>query len=92
MAERIKVFVSGHCRPCGRARKLIEEGKFTAEEVELIDIETEEGYAYIEKLGLTKVPSAFQGTQQCRLSYDKKTPMLVIECPENGNGEVQNAT
>lgn len=87
MAEPIKVFISGHCRPCERARKLVEAGRFDAEEVELIDVETEEGFPYIKKLGINKTPSAYRGDQRCRLSYDKNEPMLIIECPENGGGE-----
>jgi len=87
MTEPIKVFISGHCRPCQRAKKLIEEGKFDAEEVELIDLETEEGFPYIEKLGLNKTPSAYRGTQRCRMSYDRNEPMLIIECPEDSDGE-----
>jgi len=87
MTERIKVFVSNHCGPCQQIKKLVEEGRFNAEELELIDLETEEGFPYIEKLGLSKTPSAYRGTQECRLSYDRNEPFLLIDCPDNKEGE-----
>ena len=90
MGEKIKVFISNHCGPCKKVRELIEQGKFNTEEVELIDLETEEGFPYIERLGLNKTPSAYIGTNKCRLSFDKNEPFLIIECPGIGDKEVQD--
>jgi glutaredoxin len=90
MGERIKVFVSNHCGPCQKVKELIEQGAFNAEEVELIDLETDEGFPYIKKLGLSKTPSAYIGTKQCRLSFDKNEPFLIIDCPGSSKGEGQD--
>ena len=81
MSPKIKVFVSKNCGPCHLVKDLIEQGKFNAEEIELLDLETDEGFAYIEKLGLTKVPSAYKDGQACNLAIDRKNNILILQCP-----------
>jgi hypothetical protein len=66
--EKIKVFVSGSCAPCGEVKRLIQEGRFTAEDVDLIDIETADGFAYVEKMKL--------------LHIDEEQNALIITCPD----------
>jgi glutaredoxin len=80
--EKIKVFVSSSCGPCQRVKNAISEGKFNIEEVDLIDLETEEGFPYIEKFGLNRVPAAFKGKQQCDLLFSEEGD-LIINCDES---------
>jgi hypothetical protein len=86
MAEPIRLFVHGSCAPCQEIKKLIESGKFDKEEVEVIDIATEEGYHWMEKMKLTRVPSAFHGSQECKLRIDDEKEALLIECPGDTGG------
>jgi glutaredoxin len=78
--EEVTVFVSGSCGPCQEVKRFIEEGKFNLAKVKVIDLETPEGFPFIAKLGLTKVPAAFKGTQSCKILSDEET--LVIDCGE----------
>jgi len=90
ISEPVKVFVSTNCGPCQRVKQLIKEGKFNREDVELLDLETEEGFAYIKKLGINKVPSAYQGGQSCKIGFDND--ILLIQCPGDEVEEVPEAT
>jgi glutaredoxin len=76
--DTIKVFVSSGCGPCAQVKKMIEEGRFNLSRVDMVDVSTDEGFPYIEKLGLTKVPSAFKGSKECKILSDEET--VVIDC------------
>lgn len=56
-------------------------GRFNMKEVDLIDIETEEGFPYIEKYGLTQAPSAFLGTKKCEILINREDNSIFFECP-----------
>ena len=77
--EPVKIFVAGNCGPCQEIKQKVAEGKFNQSQVDLIDVETDEGFPYIEKLGLTQVPTAMKGGQKCDLSVEDDT--LIIKCP-----------
>lgn len=85
--ELVKLYVSGSCGPCQQVKKLISEGKFNRDRVDIIDVESDEGFPLIEKLGLTKVPMAMKGTEVCNLSLDEDGT-LIITCP--GEEEASN--
>lgn len=87
MAEKVKLFIAGHCGPCQEVKRLIGEGKFNLDEVDLIDLETEEGYSYLDRLKLSKVPSAYLGEQRCKVGFDEENDALIIECPVDGEEE-----
>lgn len=74
----VKVFVSEGCGPCGQVKQMIAEGKFNLDKVDVIDVTTEEGYPYIAKLGLSKVPVAMKGSKVCPILFDEES--LVIDC------------
>jgi glutaredoxin len=80
--DAVKIFVAGSCTPCREIKKLIAEGKCNIPDIEIVDVETEEGFANIEKMKLERVPSAFLGDKVCKLSVDDQTHMLNITCPE----------
>lgn len=84
MPRIIKVFTAGHCEPCHEVAKLLKEGKFEVDiddaDVDLIDIETEEGFAQVDENNLAGVPAArFQG-KECKISIDRDLGILVISC------------
>ena len=78
--EKVKLFVSSGCGPCQQVKKMVDEGKFNLADVDIIDVNTPEGFPWTEKLHLTKVPSAFKGTKACKILSDEES--LVIECDE----------
>lgn len=85
--EKVKVFISSGCGPCQEVRKMIEEGKFNLADVDLIDVSSEEGFPFVEKMGLTKVPAAFKGGKACKIMSDEES--LIIDCGEDEPTEGQ---
>lgn len=83
---------AGNCRPCEEITKLIEEGKFESpdtEEVDLIDISTEEGFKRFYDEILSKedggVPSAYLGGKKCLLVVEDG--VVHFECPSSDQPE-----
>jgi len=84
--RKIKLFVGGHCTPCESIKKLVEEGMFLVNDqegaqVDMIDVETEEGFANIEKHQLTGIPQAFdESGKRCKISIDEENKVVVFDC------------
>lgn len=85
--EEIKIFVSGSCGPCQQVKAAVAAGKFNASKVDLIDVETDEGFPNIAKFGLTKVPTAMKDGKTCNLALDGD--ILIIDCGEEVDGHPQ---
>jgi hypothetical protein len=62
---------------------MIEAGKFNLPKVDLIDITTEAGFPWIEKLGLQKVPAAFKNGKACKILSDDESLMITCEGDDN---------
>ncbi len=77
--QKVKVFISSSCGPCQTVKDAIASGKFNLEDVELIDLESDEGFPYIEKMGLSKVPAAFLGKKQCDINVTEDGGIF-IDC------------
>lgn len=81
----IKVFTAGHCTPCHEIAELIRQGKFSAEDVDLVDIETEEGFKQFQELFLVHgdayVPMAHDGKNKCDISI--KDGMVNFTCGQD---------
>lgn len=82
--ERVTVFAAGHCEPCEEIKGMLQNGQFLVNgqeaEVDLVDIETEEGFEEAQKHELTAVPSAFLRGKQCQIRLDEETKTVLIEC------------
>ena len=84
---KIRIYTAKHCQPCKEmevlAKKLEEEGG--ADQIELIDIETDEGFKMFTEEVLSHgdgaVPSIYKDGQQCKLGFDEEGE-LGFECPE----------
>jgi len=80
---KIKVFTSEHCVPCHEVVDLIKKGKHF-DDIELVDIETEEGFSEFKKSVLNKgdgaVPSAYKDGIKCSIGVDEDDN-LVFTCP-----------
>ena len=85
----IRIYTAKHCKPCHEIEQLIKEGKFAGEkEVELIDIETDEGFEQFRKEVLDfsdgAVPSAYKDGKKCLIHIDEENNHLLLECPTSG--------
>lgn len=67
----ITVFTATDCEPCQAVKEFIKEGKVDPNDIELIDIETDEGFAKFTEVVLSKgdgaVPSAYKNGKECRI-------------------------
>ena len=84
--DRIVVFVSPNCGPCQDVQELIQEGRVIgAPEVEIVDIETDEGFdRFVEQVlskGEGAAPMAFRGEELCEILYDDENDTLQFRCP-----------
>ena len=96
--KKVKLFIGGHCEPCAEVKKLVEEGAFVIDDeegaqVEMIDVETDEGFPNVEKYQLSGIPRAFdeQG-HQCKIGIDRENNVLVFQCDEQPESNSQEAT
>lgn len=80
--EKTRIFVSEHCGHCQVIKDMVQNGQVDDKDVELIDLETDEGFPYIAEFGLTGVPSAYIGKQKCEIQIDQESNVLRIVCPE----------
>jgi len=93
MAKRIIYFtVSEGCTPCEELGKLVKEGKFSspdADEIDIVDIGTDEGFERFTKEVLSKhdgaVPSAYLDGKKC--SIELEDDMVYFDCPTNDRPE-----
>lgn len=81
----ITIFTSEHCLPCKEVEHLIKEGRFSDDDIEIIDIETDDGFNLFKKevleFGDAAVPSAYKDGQACIIKIDRDDRRLIIECP-----------
>lgn len=90
MAKKvIKVYVAAHCKPCHEITELLHAGRFEADigedvQVDLIDVETEEGFGRITD-DIDKLPSAKYGEKSCTLSIDRELNAVYLSCEVEGN-------
>lgn len=82
----VRVYHSKHCKPCEIVTKLIKQGRFEGEEeVELVDLETEEGfkefYNHVLEHRDSAVPSAYKDGERCLIKITEDNDALVFECP-----------
>jgi hypothetical protein len=80
---KTRIFVSKHCGPCQIIKDMVQNGQVDDDkDIELIDLETDEGFPYIAEFGLTGVPSAYKDKQKCEIKIDQDSNILRIICPE----------
>lgn len=82
----IRIYTAKHCQPCHEIEDLIKEGKFSGEtEVEVIDIETDDGFLRFKEEVLQfsdgAVPSAYKNGKKCLIHIDEEKTNIVLSCP-----------
>ena len=79
----ITIFTSKNCPPCQELEEKLEESNLQ-DEVELVDIETDEGFLKFKEEVIDHrdgaVPTAYKDGKQCIIGYDEDDK-LVLECP-----------
>ena len=92
--ELVKVYTAGHCTPCEEIKKSLSEGNFLVdgkeETIDVVDIETDEGFEEAQKRELTAVPQAFRGAKQCAIKIDDETHTVLIECEDGQDNKQSN--
>lgn len=82
----VTVYTASHCTPCEEIKELLEKGQFLVdgeeESIDLVDIETDEGFDQAQKMELTAVPQAFRNGKQCRIKIDDESHIILIECED----------
>ncbi len=83
-ADKVVLYISSGCGPCGEVKRMIEEGRFNLERPpELIDVTLEENQHFIIDLALQKVPTAMKGKNVCEILSDGES--LMFKCPGDTN-------
>lgn len=81
--KKIVVYVAKDCGPCEQVSRLIQEGK-AAEEVDLVDIESDVGFARFSSEVLSQgesgVPCAYSGPKRCEILYDDEKDVVFFDC------------
>lgn len=82
----VRIYTSKNCVPCHEVTKLIKEGKFSGEsEVELVDIETDEGFDLFRKevldFGDGAVPTAYLEGKKCLITVEED--QVFINCSKD---------
>ena len=81
----IRIYTSKNCPPCKELEEKLKEANIE-EEIELVDIESDEGFLKFKQEVLDHrdgtVPSAYKNGKQCKIGYDAED-RLVLECPKD---------
>jgi len=86
----ITIYTAEHCVPCKEVERLIKEGKFAGEkEVEVVDIETDEGFKKFKREVMDisdvetqlAVPSAYKDGKKCLIQFDEENDNVLFKCP-----------
>jgi len=75
---KLKIFIAKHCLPCQQLKEIARNGGF-GDDVEVIDIETEEGFPNIAELKLEEIPVAYEDGKKCAIKYSDDN--IEIKCP-----------
>jgi thiol-disulfide isomerase/thioredoxin len=85
-----RLYTAEHCVPCREIEAKVDELIKAGDDIEVIDIETDEGFKIFQNEVMSKsdddellvVPSAYQDGQRCKISFDEDDK-LVLDCPES---------
>lgn len=86
---KLQIFVAEHCSGCKQLKEIAVNGGF-GDDVEVIDIETEEGFPKVAEMELTEIPSAYEDGKKCAIKYSDDN--VEIKCPAENEmvGEAEN--
>ena len=94
MADKLQIFTAPGCGGCKEVKDAMDSGRLDVqgvdvkpEEIEVVDLSSDEGYAFIDTLGLGNVPAAYYGGEKCELLVDDETKRVTVKCGEPSTGE-----
>ena len=90
--KKITFYSHSDCKPCEDIKKLVEKGEVDAgdaEELEIVDIDTDEGFDRFEKEVLSKLPEdgeaplpgAYLAGVACDIKMVDDNKFVIFECP-----------
>lgn len=90
--KRITLFSHADCEPCKLIADLVQKGQIDAgdaEELDVVDIDTDEGFTRFEKEILAKLPEdgkaplpgAYMAGQLCEIKLVDDDKYVIFECP-----------
>lgn len=78
----IRIYTAKHCKPCYEIERIIKDKKI--EGVEIVDIETDEGFEKFREevlqFGDAAVPSAYKDGKECAILIDDEEN-IILDCP-----------
>ena len=90
----IRVYTSKNCPPCKEIDRLVKGGRFDGVgEIELVDIESDDGFAKFKEevldFGDGAVPSAYKEGKKCIISFTEDDS-LSFNCPTDPSSSEQD--
>ena len=96
--KKITLYSHADCKPCQDIQKLIENGNVDAgdaEELEIVDIDTDEGFDRFEKEVLAKLPEggesplpgAYLAGVSCEITLVDDDKLVIFDCPKKDSPE-----
>lgn len=87
--KRIVYYTASGCKPCEEVTRLINEGRVAnseIDEIDMVDIETDEGFERFTKEVLSKghgaAPSAYLDGKKCQIEIHDEE-IVVFNCPKD---------
>ena len=68
-----------------RTNSVAVQGLAGPSEIVAVDVSTDEGYPFVEKLDLDHVPVAYYEGRQCRLLVDEESRAITVDCSGDGD-------
>jgi hypothetical protein len=97
MTTPLRIFTSSEgCEPCQQVSDLLEQGSVLIEgitretPVEAYDITSDEGFPFVESLGIEGAPAAYLGDVACQLEIAEDGKELIISCPDEDHSETDH--
>lgn len=95
MAEdKVLVFTAPGCAPCQDLKDALRDGNVEVEgvdvapdQIEVVDVSNDDGYPYLDKYSVSRVPAAYYKGQQCQILVDDATHKVTVSCPSTNGAE-----
>ena len=87
--NKLQIFTAPGCGGCKEVKDAMDSGQLEItgvdvkpEEIEVVDLSSDEGYPYLDKLGIGNVPAAYYAGERCELLVDDETKRVTVKCVE----------
>ena len=87
--NKLQIFTAPGCGGCKEVKDAMDSGQLEVtgvdvkpEDIEVIDLSSDEGYPAMDRLGISNVPAAYYGGEKCELLVDDETKRVTVKCGE----------